>query len=184
MRRRDVLRVIGGAPIFAATANLGDLALAAARPDPREPWRRAGRYDDVRRRALSYALLAPNPHNRQPWVVRLDNVDALTLFVDLNRRLPATDPYDRQITIGCGAFLELLAIAAAQEGCRAAVTPFPEGEDLQTLDRRPVARVRLVADAVPRDPLFAQLLNRRTNREAYAPRQVPSTVQTGDIGNT
>ncbi len=32
---------------------------------------------------------------------------------ELLRRLPQTDPYDRQITIGFGAFLELAAIAAA-----------------------------------------------------------------------
>lgn len=176
--RRDVLKVIGGAPILAATAGLLDPDPLRADGDPRAPWRMAGRFADLRRRVLSYALLAPNPHNRQPWVVRLDGLDSLTLYVDLDRRLPATDPNDRQITIGCGAFLELLAIAAAQEGQRAELTLFPDGEDLRTLDRRPLARVRLVPDTVPRDLLFTHILNRRTNREAYASRPVPSEVLT------
>lgn len=176
--RRDVLKVIGGAPILAATAGLLDPDPLRADGDPRAPWRMAGRFADLRRRILSYALLAPNPHNRQPWVVRLDGLDSLTLYVDLDRRLPATDPNDRQITIGCGAFLELLAIAAAQEGQRAELTLFPDGEDLRTLDRRPLARVRLVPDTVPRDLLFTHILNRRTNREAYASRPVPSEVLT------
>jgi heterotetrameric sarcosine oxidase gamma subunit len=35
-----------------------------------EPWRRAGQsLGDPRLDALAYAILAPNPHNRQPWTV-------------------------------------------------------------------------------------------------------------------
>ena len=124
--RRNVLVLIGGGVVVAAASGAGFVALSGPSTEAREPWRRAGQYDEFRRRALSYALLAPNPHNRQPWKVRLEGEDALTLFCDLERRLPVTDPYDRQITIGCGAFLELLSIAAAQEGYRAEITPFPE----------------------------------------------------------
>lgn len=142
----------------------------------REPWRQAGKYADYRKRALSYALLAPNPHNRQPWLVRLDGADALTLYVDLPRRLPATDPYDRQITIGCGAFLELLSIAAAEEGYRTDMAFFPEGEDLKTLDRRPIASVHFMAREGSRDPLFAHVLTRRSNKEIYEPRDVPESA--------
>ena len=112
--RRNVLKLIGGGVVVAATATGGFLAMNQPSRTARAPWREAGGYDEFRRRALSYALLAPNPHNRQPWLVRLDGDRGLTLFCDLQRRLPATDPMDRQITIGCGAFLELLAIAAAR----------------------------------------------------------------------
>ncbi|MGB3246283.1 MAG: hypothetical protein WBB25_17245, partial [Sulfitobacter sp.] len=52
------------------------------------PWRLAGSYDDPRLNALSYALLAPNPHNLQPWKVSLDGDHALTLIHEKNRRLP------------------------------------------------------------------------------------------------
>ena len=170
--RRDVLKLIGGGAVVAATAPLSGCSGVGVSQTARGPWRKAGQYDDPRKRALSYALLAPNPHNRQPWLVRLEGADALTLQVDLARRLPATDPFDRQIVIGCGAFLELLAIAAAEEGYRADIVAFPEGDDMKTLDARPVARVTLVAGASQRDPLAAHILARRSNKTVYEPREV------------
>lgn len=170
--RRDVLKLIGGGAVVAATAPLAGCSGVGVSQEARGPWRKAGQYDDPRKRALSYALLAPNPHNLQPWLVRLEGADGLTLQVDLARRLPATDPLDRQIVIGCGAFLELLAIAAAEEGYRADIVAFPDGEDMKTLDARPVARVTLVAGAGQRDPLAAHILARRSNRTVYEPREV------------
>jgi hypothetical protein len=172
--RRNVLVLIGGGVVVAAASGVGFVALNGPSTEAREPWRRAGQYDEFRRRALSYALLAPNPHNRQPWKVRLEGEDALTLFCDLERRLPVTDPYDRQITIGCGAFLELLSIAAAQEGYRAEITPFPEGETPASLDARPVAHVRFISGEARPDPLFVQIPARRSNKETYEARDVPA----------
>jgi len=174
--RRNVLKLIGGGVVVAAAATGGFLAMNQPSRAARAPWREAGQYDEFRRRALSYALLAPNPHNRQPWLIRLDGDQALTLFCDLERRLPATDPLDRQITIGCGAFLELLVIAAAQDGYRAIITPFPDGEDMSTLDHRPVAKVEFVAVNAQPDPLFAQILERRSNKTVYHPRNVPQAL--------
>lgn len=174
--RRNVLKLIGGGIVLAAAAGGGIIATSGPSGAAREPWRKAGQYSEFRRRALSYALLAPNPHNRQPWRVRLDGQDALTLYCDLKRRLPATDPFDRQITIGCGAFLELLVLAAAQDGYEATVTPFPEGEDMQMLDQRPVAHVSFTKGGVSPDPLFAQILARRSNKEVYEPRDVPASA--------
>ena len=174
--RRNVLKLIGGGVVLAATATGGFLALNQPSRAARAPWREAGQYDEFRRRALSYALLAPNPHNRQPWLVQLIGDQELTLFCDLERRLPVTDPQDRQIVIGCGAFLELLAIAAAEDGYQAIITPFPEGEDMATLDRRPVAHVKFVAGSGQPDPLFAQVLARRSNKSVYQPRDVPQTL--------
>jgi hypothetical protein len=98
------------------------------------------------------------------------------LFVDLDRRLPATDPFDRQITIGCGAFLEILSIAAAEEGYRVDLVLFPEGEDLRTLDQRAIARIEFIAGEGVRDPLFRQILARRSNKEIYEPRDIPDSA--------
>ena len=172
--RRGVLKLIGGGVVLAAAGAGGFVALNQPSRAAREAWRVAGQETEYRRRFLSYALLAPNPHNRQPWLVQLEGDDALTLYVDLERRLPATDPVDRQIILGCGAFLELLRLAAAEEGYEAQITAFPDGAPDMTgrLDARPVARVQFAPSAAKPDPLFAHVLARHTNREVYEARDV------------
>lgn len=172
--RRGVLKLIGGGVVLAAAGAGTFVALNQPSHAARAAWREAGLPEEYRRRFLSYALLAPNPHNMQPWLTRLDGEDSLTLYCDLARRLPETDPFDRQIILGHGCFLELLALAAAAEGYATDIDPFPEGAPDMTarLDARPVARVRFRAGAASPDPLFAQALTRRTNRNAYDAREV------------
>ena len=134
---------------------------------------------DVRRWILSYAILAPHSHNLQSWIVDLSTPDEILLRCDLNRLLPETDPYSRQIMMSHGTFLELLDIAARERGLRTEITLFPEGAfGSDKLDERPVARIRLSAGAeVKKDPLFAQILSRRTNRSLYElTRSIPPTA--------
>ncbi len=132
----------------------------------REPWNVASAgLGDPRLDVLAFAILAPNPHNMQPWQIGLGEGGDFTVYCDLDRLLPETDPPNRQITIGFGCFLELCRQAAAEAGLRADITYFPEGEPEPLLDERPVARVELVQDASVRpDPLFSTVLDRRTNR--------------------
>ncbi len=166
LTRRGVLAVAGGGVILAAGCS-GSGAAGA-------PWRRAGSlYDDPMRAALSYAILAPNPHNRQPWLVNLQGPDEAVLHCQLDRRLPQTDPYDRQIVIGLGCFLETFRIAATSLGRGVEIEPFPEGADVTSLDARPVARLRLTSETVDPDPHFRHILNRRTNRGLYDDRTPP-----------
>ena len=167
LTRRKMLAVIGGGTVLAAGAGVGAIASRSPRSALR-PWAVAGAEAEPRRRALSFALLAPNPHNRQPWLVDLSREGEVVLFADLGRLLPHTDPMNRQITLGLGGFLELMRMAAAETGHRVAVTPFPEGEDAAGLDARPVARAVFTADpAVPRDPLFAHVMARRSTKEPF-----------------
>ena len=93
----------------------------------------------------------------------------ILLRCDPQRLLPQTDPFARQIMMSHGTFLELLDLAARERGHRAEITLFPEGAfGPDRIDGRPVARIRLVADpSVPRDPLFANLLKRHTNRNVF-----------------
>jgi hypothetical protein len=170
--RRRFMRLAGGGVVMAATGSSAVLAgCAAGYPDAavaawQQPVDEPG---DVRRFALAHALLAPNPHNRQPWIADLSRPGEIILSCDLQRLLPETDPFGRQILIGHGAFLELLVIAAAERGYRAEVQTFPEGEpSAQALDARPIARIVLRADTgLARDPLFAQIHRRHTHKGRY-----------------
>jgi hypothetical protein len=167
LSRRKTLAIIGGGLILAAAAPVGLIATRQPRT-ALLPWDTAGLPEEPRRRALSYALLAPNPHNRQPWLVDLREEGVVTLYADTNRFLPQTDPLNRQITIGLGCFLELMRMAAAEDGHRVEITPFPEGEAAAGLDGRPVARAVFVPDAGQRpDPLFAHVMARRSNKEPF-----------------
>ena len=166
LTRRNTIALIGGGSIAAAT---GATAFAATRPlqTALKPWDVAGTYGDVRKDALSYAILAPNPHNRQPWKVDLREDGVVTLHVDTDRLLPHTDPFNRQITIGLGCFLELMRLAAAEAGYGVDLTLFPEGSDPEALDSRPVARAVFTEGQGTPDPLFAQVMTRRSLKDPF-----------------
>jgi hypothetical protein len=168
MNRRRFLKVAGSGAVILAAGGAGFVATRSPKA-ALKPWGEAGSlYDDPMRRALSYAILAPNPHNRQPWIVDLKGDGEAVLTCDLERLLPVTDPFSRQIVIGLGCFLELFTIAAADQGYRAEVTYFPEGEPGDDLDQRPIAHLSLSKQSAPvGDPLFAHALNRHTNRDPY-----------------
>jgi hypothetical protein len=124
---------------------------------------------DIRLQVLAYAILSPNPHNKQPWIIKLTGPTEFELYVDQERLLPATDPYFRQIHIGQGTFLETASIAASGLGHVAKITLFPQGiySNTQVLNK-PVARVSLTAnESVNVNPLFANLLSRQSNKREY-----------------
>jgi hypothetical protein len=183
--RRTFLRVAGTSAVILAAGGFGLTQCDAMPAEAIEAWKGpAPDVRDPRVRALSYALLAPNPHNMQPWIVDLREPNAITFICDRTRLLPETDPYSRQITIGCGAFLELLRMAAAEQGLRTDVTAFPAGDwPVNDVGEAPVAKVVFTADAsVARDPLFEQVLTRRTNRATYD--TAPLEQQTGEALGT
>lgn len=134
-----------------------------------QPWAQAGRTElDPRLDAFRHAILAPNPHNMQPWMIRLIGTDQADISCDLARRLPKTDPFDRQIVIGFGCFIELAGIAATRRGLRMEVEAFPEGADETQLDARPIARLRFVAEpGLAADPLAAFILDRRSAKVPF-----------------
>jgi hypothetical protein len=170
----STLALVGGAGLWRVTRRPS----SALRPwalDPKAP-------ADVRLDAFRHAILAPNPHNRQPWLIRLEGDDGATLYCDLAKRLPDTDPFDRQIMIGFGTFLELARMAAAERGIRMEVQPFPDGEPQPRLDARPIAKLRFIAaPGIAKDPLFGSILKRRTNREVYDPERALTQEIAGQI---
>lgn len=183
MERRKFIKLVGGGVVVAAGAAGAGLLMSA--PIFRIPdsavaaWRAPEPELELRRLVLSYAILAPNPHNLQPWIADLRNPDEIALSLDPDRFLPATDPFGRQILMGAGAFIELLALAAADRGHRADVILFPKGEPGKNIDGREFARIRLVPQPdIKRDPLFKHVPARRTDRRTFDPKR---PVSTGDI---
>lgn len=176
MDRRDFIRLVGGGVVLAATASAASCAPAGS--DPRAAWDNPGAGEtDIRRKALSFAILAPNPHNMQPWMADLRTPGEVTFYADRTRLLPVTDPFNRQIVIGFGAVLAYFQMALRQFGQSAEQTLFPDGEPLPLLDDRPIARLRLLGPiGAPGDPLFPRLLDRRTDRGAYADRPVDAAA--------
>jgi hypothetical protein len=169
LSRKTFLRVLGGGIVVAAGAAIAVPRLDAMPASAVEGWRGpAPGETDPRRRALAWALLAPNPHNLQAWAVDLSLPDTIVLHVDAGRLLPQTDPFSRQILIGHGCFLEILVLAAAAGGYRTEVTLFPGGA--WAIDK-PVARVVFARQpGLAVDPLFAQVPRRRTEKGRFEAR--------------
>ena len=175
MNRRNFIRIAGGGIVSAATVtSLSGCALSSALSSAYpaqalEAWEGPGAEPDLRRWALGYAILAPNSHNRQPWLVDLSAANAITLYVDRERMLPMTDPWFRQIVVSQGTFLESLVIALRERGAEPVMKLFPQGEfKPREVDARPVARISWAsATTAKKDPLFAQLLKRHTAKVDY-----------------
>jgi hypothetical protein len=178
MERRRFIHLIGGGLVASATT-VSTVGCSSAYPDETvEAWRGPGiaLAQDPRRQALAYAILAPNPHNLQPWRVDLRDEGVITLYGDPQRLLKETDPFGRQILIGHGAFIELLVMALTQQKIASEVTLWPNGELSQNLGQwqseaaqKPIARIQLLPhnSGLIEDPLFAQILRRHTPKVDY-----------------
>jgi hypothetical protein len=123
--------------------------------------------------AVSFAILAPSGHNTQPWRFRIAG-DAVEVCADRTRALPVVDPEDRELTIACGAALLHLRLALERLGVCPEIDLLPDGDDADLL-----ARVRFgpVFPSPPEeDDLFAAVPLRRTNRQPYDDRPVPTEL--------
>ncbi len=169
MNRRNFIKIgglgIGGVALSSSLVScsepLSEAYFGWNGPDTNE--------NDIRMQVLAYAILCPNPHNKQPWIIHLTGPSGFNLYVDPDRLLPETDPIHRQIHIGQGTFLETLAIAANGFGYKANINYFPEGMYSNTeLVNKPVAAIELTpATNLEKDPLFDALLLRHSNKREY-----------------
>jgi len=120
--------------------------------------------------ALRAAAAAPSLHNAQPWRFRLQPA-SIDLFRDPERRLPAADPDDQELRLGCGAALLNLKLALKNMGVHPLVTLLPDTRQPDLL-----ATVRAAGPARP-DPQVAELVaaipRRRTNRHPFTDEPVP-----------
>lgn len=118
---------------------------------------------------LRYAVLAPSGHNSQPWSFRVTE-EGIEVFADYARRLPVSDPNDRELLISIGAAIANLRVAAAHFGFESTVLYAPE------FDRSlPLALVSLRETCNP-DPslchLFSAITRRRTSHASFEPREI------------
>ena len=164
MKRRSFLTILGGGTILATAGSAGFL-FSRTPTKALEPWTEAVAYQDPIQRALAHALLAPNPHNRQPWIVDLSQDGQVTIHRDTTRDLPMTDPFNRQIFIGMGCFLETLKIAATETGHSVEFDILPQGEN------GPIAVAKFSKGATL-DPLAQFITSRHSDKEAYSDRSI------------
>jgi hypothetical protein len=155
------------------------MTTAVARKRDGDPWSvRAEEFPARAPRAeqfaflLNYAVLAPSSHNTQPWRFCVTD-EFVELYADRTRGLPVVDPDDRELLISCGAALLHLRIAMRYFGLTDVV------EVLPTSDADLLARVRADAGR-PTSPeiqaMFLSIQRRRTNRQAFEPREVPDSL--------
>ncbi|KJC65041.1 hypothetical protein [Agreia bicolorata] len=103
------------------------------------------------------ASRSPSPHNTQPWSPRI--VDGgIEVSIVPGRTLPAGDPTFRDVIMSLGAWIESVAIGAAEAGYAIDVEVLPALSELDSLpisgpadSTRPVFRVTLLPAATPED---------------------------------
>jgi nitroreductase len=125
-----------------------------------EPWTSWNEGEGLRP-LIGAAILAPSPHNAQPWLFGV-GPGRVDLYADRSRSTGAVDPFGRELYVGLGAALENLVLAAEANGFRPDVSLLPKG-------RSPahVARVELTRSSRRRSELYNQIPRRHTNRYAF-----------------
>lgn len=138
-------------------------------------------HDDIRLQVLSYAVLAANAHNIQPWKIRFTGDLSMELYVDPERLLPETDPPARQIHISQGTFLENLHLAATKLGYQARINYFPHGMyGNEVVEELPVATIELSpSNSRTEVPLFSQIQRRLSNKRIYSDTPIPESALAG-----
>jgi hypothetical protein len=125
-----------------------------------EPWASWDEGEGLRA-LLGAAILAPSPHNAQPWLFGL-GPGRVDLFADPSRSTGAVDPFGRELQVGLGAALENLVLAAEANGLAPSISLLPEGPGSAH-----VARVELSRSTARTSELYDQIPRRHTNRYAY-----------------
>ncbi len=172
LTRRNFLKGVGVATIVVAGGlvwRAADSGVFSAGQGPAyEPWIN---WRDAQERQLNLiraAILASNPHNAQPWLFHVANRQ-IDLFADTQRNIGTIDPLFREMTIGLGAALTNLLLAARAEGYQPQLTLLPA-----ETDPTHVARVELTPGAPEASPLYAAIPRRHTDRAAFDTTRVVS----------
>lgn len=119
--------------------------------------------------AITIASRAPSIHNSQPWRWRIAP-HSIHLYADPTRRLPETDPDERDLLVSCGAALHHLRVALAALGWSSRVHRLPnpaEPNHLAAIETSPHT-------PIPADiQLSIAIQARRTDRRRYSSWRLP-----------
>ncbi len=185
MKARVIAALITGAVVLAMVMTV---VLASGCYLPKtyyDAWDRqyAGRFTDVRLKAIAHGLLAANSHNMQAWKIVLDESakNTFRLYINTDRLTPQVDPYSRQLTISQGTFLEYVSLAAEKLGYSTDIAFFPQGEfDKQgtaaSIADRPVALVTLKEASPVDNPLYEMMFLPDTSRVEYQTDKLPADL--------
>ena len=121
---------------------------------------------------VAAAVAAPSSHNTQPWFFHSTG-SGVALVADRTRALPVNDPFDRELTISCGAALFNMEIAARHLGFTPHVQILPDPEDPDLL--ADVSLIEGSGGPVPGD-LYDAVPRRRTTRHSFSPDAVPTGI--------
>ena len=130
----------------------------------------------LERSVLEAGLRAPSPHNAQPWRFRRLAPGTYELVYWHEDKL-LCDPDDRDALLAIGALLESMELRAGEAGAgmrfAPAFQPVPEGLLVAIIE---------IGGQAAADPLAAQLLSRRTNRQPYTRAPLAGELERDLIG--
>ncbi|MET9910971.1 hypothetical protein ABZZ74_29900 [Streptomyces sp. NPDC006476] len=167
--RRDALKLAGLGIGSVATLGVGlgglraatNGAFSAGSGDPYDLWHDWTTMSGIER-VVAAGVLACNPHNTQPWRIRVD-ADTIDVHSDPSRRMPLNDASGREHFAGLGCAVENMVIAAGPAGFTTKVILFPDG-----IASEHVARIVLRDGGTGQDrDLAAAIPHRHTNRGPY-----------------
>jgi nitroreductase len=126
---------------------------------------------------IDAATRAPSSHNSQPWLFIAEG-DTIDVVADRTRALPVNDPFDRELTISCGAALFNLRVAAEAAGLTPRVAI--ESGDGDDQDLLATVTLRAAASSSTDAPSLAELAStiprRRTHRGPLRTDPLPTSV--------